>query len=100
MDTLLGFTQATPFSPPKPVMFDENERLRTHMLALGSPGSGKSKFLEYISRNDIANKRGICYVDYHGSTYNQLKKWCAYNYKTDDVVVLDPSNCQYVKGFN
>lgn len=71
------------------------------MLALGSPGSGKSKFLEHLIRSDLEARRGLCLIDIHGSLYQDVKRWCAYRfYLTRGVILLDPSSGAHVKGFN
>jgi hypothetical protein len=98
---LLGFTQEEPLSKPHPVTLDEDERRKTHMLVVGSPGSGKSKFLEWLIRRDIGNRQGLCLLDIHGSLYQDVKRWLSYNYYlTRDVILLDPSDGEHVKGFN
>lgn len=40
---------------------------RTHMHVIGSSGSGKSKFLEHLMRQDLAERRPFCLIDPHGS---------------------------------
>jgi len=48
----------------------------------GSTGSGKSKFLEYLIRQDILNWRmsgecGLLLLDPHGAIYDGLMSWLA-----------------------
>ena len=102
-DLLLGFTHkdGNAFSPPERLWLAEAERCRTHMLILGTPGSGKSKFLEWMIRQDIENCRGLCLLDIHGELYEQVKTWLGYNYSlTRDVILLDVSQGEHIKGFN
>ncbi|PYS25909.1 MAG: hypothetical protein DMF72_00190 [Acidobacteria bacterium] len=102
-DLLLGFTHknADPFSTPEKLWLPEADRHRTHMLILGTPGSGKSKFLEWMIRQDIENCRGLCLLDIHGELYEQVKNWLGYNYSLmRDVILLDVSQGEHIKGFN
>ena len=50
-----------------------------HLYVTGSTGSGKSKFLEYLIRQDIANWResecGLLLLDPHGAIYDGLMHW-------------------------
>jgi len=43
-----------------------DEQRKTHMHVIGSTGTGKSKFLEHLQRQDIDNGRGFCLIDPHG----------------------------------
>lgn len=77
------------------------EQRAGHMHVIGSSGSGKSKFLEWITRQDIRNGPGFCLIDPHGSLYKDVVQWCGYHYIKDrDIILLDPSSGDYVKGFN
>jgi hypothetical protein len=51
------------------------EQRRTHMHVLGSTGSGKSKFLEHLIRQDILEGRGLCLIDPHGELARDLLAW-------------------------
>jgi len=102
-DLFLGFTHkdTNPFSEPERLWLPDADRRRTHMLILGTPGSGKSKFLEWMMRQDIENCRGLCLIDIHGELYEELKAWLGYNYwLTRDVILLDVSAGEFIKGFN
>jgi hypothetical protein len=100
-DLLLGFTQQKPSAEAEPVFLAADERHRTHALVVGSPGSGKSKFLEWMIRSDIRDRQGLCVLDIHGTLYHDVKRWCAYNhFLTRDIVLLDPSSGEYIQGFN
>ncbi len=72
-----------------------------HMHVIGSSGSGKSKFLEWMIRGDIKNRQGLCLIDPHGTLYEDIVKWTAYhNYLDRDIILLNPSDGDYVTGFN
>lgn len=97
----LGFVQDNPGSPPRPLDLNEEDRRKTHMLVLGSPGSGKSKSLEWCGRGDILDGQGFGLVDIHGSLYQGVKRWLSYNYFLDrNVILLDPSGGEHILGFN
>ena len=59
------------------------EMRSTHLYICGSTGTGKSKMLEYLVRQDIKNwhksKCGALIIDPHGSLYNSLINWVAWN---------------------
>jgi hypothetical protein len=59
------------------------EARRTHLYVCGSTGTGKSKFLEHLIRQDIKqwpkSKCGMLLIDPHGSLYNSIMAWAAWN---------------------
>ncbi len=84
----------------KKVFLTSKERER-HMHVIGSSGSGKSKFLEWLLRGDIKNREGLCLIDPHGSLYEDIVRWLAYHNLSDrDIILLNPSSGDYVTGFN
>lgn len=48
------------------VLAMSEDQRATHMQVLGATGSGKSKFLEHLIRQDIRRRRGLCLIDPHG----------------------------------
>jgi hypothetical protein len=59
------------------------EMRSTHLYICGSTGTGKSKMLESLIRQDIKqwhkSKCGALIIDPHGSLYNSLINWIAWN---------------------
>jgi hypothetical protein len=59
------------------------EMRSTHLYCCGSTGTGKSKMLEHLIRQDIQNwyktKCGALIIDPHGSLYNSLINWISWN---------------------
>src|ERR1700726_183804 len=57
------------------------ENRGTHLHVVGTTGVGKSKFLEYLIRQDIRNHHrsgsGMLVIDRHGSLYDDLIEWLA-----------------------
>lgn len=83
------------------ITFEEKERAQTNSLVLGSIGFGKSKFLEYLMRQDLERRQPFCLIDMHGKTFREIKKWCAYNaYLSRSIVLIDPAEGNYVKPYN
>jgi hypothetical protein len=70
-------------------------------LLLGTPGSGKSKCLEYMIRRDLERRQPFCLIDLHGNLFRSVKNWCAYKgYFDRRVIIIDPAQGQYVKPYN
>ena len=75
----------------------------THMQVIGSTGTGKSKFLEWMIRNDILNGNGLCLIDPHGYLYDDLINWLASYpdfFKHKKIVLFNPASDDYFLGFN
>ena len=49
------------------------------MHVIGGSGTGKSKFLEWMIRQDLRDGRGLCLIDWHGTLYNDVLRCCAYH---------------------
>lgn len=77
------------------LIFDENVRSQTNTLILGPPGYGKSRLMEKMIREDLHYKRFLMFVDRHGSSYQRMKRWCAYM-RASNVSFIDPSEGQWV----
>lgn len=92
------------------VYLSQEERLR-HAYILGATGTGKSKLLEYMIRQDILAGRGCCLIELHGDLYqailSQLANWLLENNRrqTTEViarklVLIDPADRKWSVGFN
>jgi hypothetical protein len=73
---------------------------KTHMHVIGSSGSGKSKFLEWMARGDLRNRQGFCLIDPHGTLYHDVANYCAHHVLDRDVILLDLSSPDQIVGFN
>src|ERR1700733_15611904 len=73
------------------LMLSRNER-STHLYGCGGTGTGKSKFLEHLIRQDIRNwhksKCGMIVLDPHGNLYDSLIEWLAWNDRVFDVPLI------------
>ncbi|MEM6822452.1 MAG: DUF87 domain-containing protein [Verrucomicrobiota bacterium] len=76
----------------------------THLYVCGSTGTGKSKFLENIIRQDITNWRrskcGMLMIDPHGSFYDSVVCWMAFHNLKRPLILIDLSNPDWVTGYN
>ena len=83
----------------KPIRLKPDDR-RIHMHVLGSSGSGKSRFLEWMIRGDLKNRQGFCLVDPHGELYDSVVAYAARYALDRDIVLLNLSEPDTVVGFN
>lgn len=83
---LLGYT-----AEGMPVTLSEEER-ENHIHVLGSPGEGKSKFIEMLVRGDVERGYGACLIDpgERGDTALRLLKWCCAR-GFEKVLYVDPT---------
>ncbi len=79
----------------------------THLYICGSTGTGKSKMLEYLIRQDISKwpltKCGLLLLDPHGSLYDGLMKWIVSNesgLKKVPIVPIDLRQTDWTVGYN
>jgi hypothetical protein len=79
----------------EPLILTREQRSR-HLYVTGSTGSGKSKFLEHLIRQDIMNWRksecGLLLLDPHGAIYDGIMSWHArtsYIYDDRPVIPID-----------
>jgi hypothetical protein len=76
----------------KRVMLSREER-STHLYVCGSTGTGKSKFLEHLIRQDILksnlHKCGMLLLDPHGSLYDGIMRWMAFHGLNRPVIPID-----------
>lgn len=85
----------------KNIVYLTEKQRSTHMQVIGSTGTGKSKFLEHLIREDIKADHGLCLIDPHGYLYRDILKWLqAIDWPMDKVILFDPSNDDFVTGFN
>jgi hypothetical protein len=71
-----------------------------HMHLLGVTGTGKSKLLEWMIRQDIKAGRGLCLIDPHGTLYKEILKYCVLKRLEDRVILFDPNDMDVSVGLN
>ncbi len=72
---------------------------RRHVYMVGKSGSGKSKLLELLVRQDIAYGHGMCFIDPHGDVIDAILDFIPEE-RIDDVVLIDPSDADWPISFN
>ena len=77
---------------------------RTHVYIVGASGTGKSKFMEYLIRQDIDKRKGFGVIDPHGDLIEDVKAYLASELSEKEleekVVLVEPTNEKYTVAFN
>ena len=75
-----------------------------HLYVCGGTGTGKSKFLEYLIRQDIIawrhSKCGVLVLDPHGSLYDNLVEWLAWNNIDRPIIPIDLRRDDWIVSYN
>src|ERR1700730_3655982 len=75
-----------------------------HLYICGGTGTGKSKFLESLIRQDIRNwsksKCGLLVIDPHGSLYDNLINWLAWSDLERPIIPIDLRQDDWVVSYN
>lgn len=75
-----------------------------HLYVCGSTGMGKSKFLERLIRQDILawrkSKCGVLLLDPHGSLYDSLINWLAWNEIDRPIISIDLRQDDWIISYN
>ncbi|MEO0242876.1 MAG: type IV secretion system DNA-binding domain-containing protein [candidate division WOR-3 bacterium] len=75
-----------------------------HMYVVGASGTGKSKFLEFLIRQDIARGNGFGIIDPHGDLIEDVKGYLALALPREEleerVLLIDPTDEKYTVAFN
>jgi hypothetical protein len=75
-----------------------------HLYVCGSTGMGKSKFLENLLRQDIIGWRksrcGLLLLDPHGSLYDDLLNWLAWNEIDRPIIPIDLRQDDWIVSYN
>lgn len=83
----------------QPINLTPDNRL-THTHIIGSSGSGKSKFIEWMMRGDLQNRQGFCLLDPHGTLYDSISAYAAHHVLDREIILLNLSKPDAVIGFN
>jgi Type IV secretion-system coupling protein DNA-binding domain len=80
------------------------EQRSMHLHITGNTGSGKSKFLEHLIRQDILahrrSKCGLVCIDLHGNLHDSLLAWMALKGIDRPVVPIDPHRGHWIVAYN
>ncbi len=77
----------------------KREDRRRHMYLIGKSGVGKSKLLELMIRQDIAQGHGVCVIDPHGDLIDDVLPAIPEE-RINDVCIIDPSDPKFAASFN
>ena len=78
----------------------------THFYVIGASGSGKTRFLETLIKQDIESDLGFGVIDPHGDLTEDIKGYLYIFHKDnpeflhEQVVLIDPTNKKQVVAFN
>lgn len=82
----------------KPIhLAPQHRKIHTHVI--GSSGSGKSKFLEWMMRGDLDHRQGFCLIDPEGTLYKDVLGYCAH-YAQEEVILLNLSKPDLIISYN
>ena len=77
---------------------------RTHFYIVGASGAGKSKFLEWLIRQDIVKGNGFGVIDPHGDLIEDVKGYLALALSKEElenrVILIDPTDENFTVAFN
>ena len=80
------------------------EDRKVHFYVVGASGTGKSKFLEFLIRQDIAKGNGFGVIDPHGDLVEDVKGYLVLTLPKEEleerVVLIDPTDEKYTVAFN
>ena len=76
-----------------------------HFYVIGATGTGKTKFLEYLIRQDISRGFGFGIIDPHGDLIEDIKGWLYINLLDindlqSKVILIEPTNPEATVSFN
>jgi hypothetical protein len=66
-----------------------------HVYAIGGTGAGKTTWLESLMAEDLAARRGFCYVDKHGDSAKRIA-----DSSPQPLIYWKPADLSYVIGLN
>ncbi len=85
----------------KAVVLTDEERSR-HIHVIGASGTGKSKLIESMIRQDIIAGRGLCLIDPHGTLADSVIQWCTSRSLNNQrrIHIIEPGELGWCAGFN
>lgn len=72
---------------------------RRHLYTVGKSGSGKSKFLELLIKEDLKHGKGVGILDPHGDLVDAVLRFVPKE-RINDVILIDPTDVDYPVAFN
>ncbi|MBP9759867.1 MAG: DUF87 domain-containing protein [Candidatus Pacebacteria bacterium] len=80
------------------VYLTDEDRVR-HLYVVGQTGTGKSKFLLTLIKQDIERGAGVCFIDPHGEDVNLILENIP-EHRMQDVIYFNPADTERVLGLN
>ncbi len=77
----------------------KREDRRRHLYCVGKSGSGKSKLLELLIKEDIENGHGVGVLDPHGDLVDNIMEFIPKE-RIKDVIYFDPADVDFPISFN
>ena len=72
---------------------------RRHLYIIGQTGTGKTNFMKSLVHQDIMNGEGVCFIDPHGETVEELLELIPKE-RADDVIYFNPGDIARPLGLN
>lgn len=72
---------------------------RRHLYVVGKSGSGKSKMLELLIKEDLDAGKGVGVLDPHGDLVDSIMEYVP-KHRINDVIYFDPADTQFPISFN
>lgn len=82
----------------KKVYIQKDDR-RRHVYIVGQTGTGKSELLKFMAYQDILAGEGVCFIDPHGDTVEDILKMIP-DERVDDVIYFNPGDTKRPPGLN
>lgn len=77
----------------------KREDRKRHLYTVGKSGSGKSKLLELLIKEDFDTGQGVAVLDPHGDLVDNVMRYIP-EHRIKDVVLFDPSDVDFPIAFN
>jgi hypothetical protein len=72
---------------------------RRHFYIIGQTGTGKTTFLKNMIRQDIENGEGVCFIDPHGDTVEEILGLIP-RHRLEDLIYFNPGDIARPMGLN
>jgi hypothetical protein len=82
----------------RPVHMSEDDR-RRHIYIIGATGTGKTELLKEMIMQDINEGKGLCYMDPHGDSIEDILKLIPPE-RAEDVIFFNPGDTERPMGLN
>lgn len=78
-------------------MLDDDRR--RHLYVIGQTGTGKTAFLKNLVLQDISDGKGVCFIDPHGDTAEEILGLIP-RHRAQDVIYFNPGDIEKPLGLN